>query len=301
MKIGFSSLVCPDWDLETVIAQAASLGFDGVELRGLRGRLDLPMLPDLARHPDRVRAMFTEQKVELISLGCSATLTAKKSREIAACKATILEFIELAARLDCPHVRLFLGDAPRGDEPQNCLPRIVETLCSLTELLTRTGVTLLLENGGDYCGSADLWFVIDAVAHPHVQAAWNQCNALTIRERATNSLPRLGMKMQLVHICDGMFDDRGVLQNYVELGSGTAEVDRQIEILRGMAYSGYIVFEWPKLWVETLPDAADVLPTVAAYLRERVEASQAVLTAYKGDKRAPRLARLSPSSTAPGP
>ncbi len=109
MKIGFSSLVCPGWDLETIITQASALGFDGVELRGLRGELNLPMVPDLSRHPDRVRTMFEEQNVELVGLGCSATLTAKKPRAVAASKATITEFVELAARLGCPHVRISSG------------------------------------------------------------------------------------------------------------------------------------------------------------------------------------------------
>ncbi len=154
-----------------------------------------------------------------------------------------------------------------------------------------------MENGGDFCGSADLWFVVDAVSHPQVQAAWNQCNALTVRERATNSLPRLGGKIRLVHICDALFNDRDVLQDYVGLGSGHVEVARQIEILKGMMYHGYAMFEWPKLWLETLPTAANTLPEVATFLRERIDAKQTVLTAYKGDKRAPRLPPMSPAST----
>ena len=299
MKIGFSSLVCPEWDLDTILSQASTLGFDGVELRGLRGDLNLPMVPDLARHPDRVRTMCAEQNVELVSLGCSATLTDGKRAAQAASKATITEFVELAARLGCPYVRMFLGDASRGDQPQRCLPRIVDGLRSLAPMLTRNGVTLLLENGGDFCGSADLWFVIDAVAHPNVQAAWNQCNALTLRERATNSIPRLGKKIRLVHVCDAVFNDDGVLQDYVSLGSGDAEVARQIEILRGIMFTGYAMFEWPKLWVATIPPAGDVLPAVATFLREQIEAQQSVLTAYKGDKKAPRLTpRSAPAGTA---
>lgn len=300
MKIGFSSLVCPTWDLETIITQASALGFDGFELRGLRGELNLPMVADLARHPDRVKAMCAEQNVELVSLGCSATLTAKRPREVGHHKNSITEFVELASRLGCPCVRMFLGDAPRGDQPQHCLPRIVGALQSLTGLLSRCGVTLLLENGGDFCGSADLWFVVDAVAHPRVQAAWNQCNALTVRERATTSLPRLGHKIRLVHACDALFDDDAVLQNYVALGSGHAEVSRQIEILKGMMYRGYVIFEWPKLWVESLPKADAVLPGVATFLRERVDAKQPVLTAYKGDKKAPRLTPISSPASMPG-
>lgn len=290
IKIGFSSLVCPGWDLETIVSQASDLGFDGFELRGLQGELNLPMITALARHPDRVSALCQEHNVELISLGCSATLTARRPRELAEQKTTITEFVELAARLGCPSVRVYLDRIPDGVDRNRCLPRAIDAIRSMTGLLSRTGVTLLIENGGDFPGSADLWFVVDGVGHPMVRSAWNQCNALCTRERATTSIPRLAAKLGLVHVCDATFDDFDVLQEYTALGDGHTEVERQIDILKGLVYAGYVVFEWPKLWVNTLPTATEVLPQVSAYLRERVEAKQPVLTAYKSDKNAPRLA-----------
>ena len=45
MKLGFSSLVCPGWSLESIVTNAAAMGFDGVELRGIRGELELPLVP----------------------------------------------------------------------------------------------------------------------------------------------------------------------------------------------------------------------------------------------------------------
>src|SRR3972149_732466 len=62
MKIGFSSLVCPGWGLRTIVEQASDLGFQGVELRGLRGELHLPLVPELSGQPERVRGLFAEKK-----------------------------------------------------------------------------------------------------------------------------------------------------------------------------------------------------------------------------------------------
>jgi hypothetical protein len=47
------------------------------------------------------------------------------------------------------------------------------------------------------------------------------------------------------------------------------------------------MFEWPKLWEPSLaaPDAA--LGQAQKFLRERVDAKQPILSAYKGDKKAP--------------
>lgn len=290
MKIGFSSLVCPAWNLETIVANAAKFGYQGIELRGLGGELHLPLVPELARDPEAVRRLFADNKVELVCLGVSATLTSKAPRVLAGQKGAVTEFLELASKLGCPYVRVFVGEVDRWDNQRAALARIAEALISLAPIAARLGVTLLVENGGDFPGSADLWFLIDAAAHPAVGCCWNQCHAMTLGERATNSVPRLGNKIGMVHLCDGKFDEAGALLSYALPGEGDVGIKRQIEILKGLLYDRYLMFEWPKLWVDSLPAPESVLPEVAKFLRETIDAKQPILSAYKGDKNAPKLA-----------
>ena len=289
MKIGFSSQVCPGWDLETILTKAAEFGFDGVELRGLRGELNLPLVPELARDPLATRRRFEERGVELVCLAACVALDSKNKREVDRNKATIIEYIELAGRLSCPYVRIFMGEVQGLDHRPAALARIAEAVRSLISVASRHNVVLLVENGGDFPGSDGLWFVADAADHPAVGVCWNQCHAMAVRERCSTSIPRLGTRIRLVHACDAAFDDRGLLVEYKLPGDGETEVAKQIELLKGLAYHGYVVFEWPKLWVESLPDAGTVLPGVARFLRECVDAKQAVLTAYKSDKNKPRM------------
>lgn len=290
MKIGFSSAVSPGWDLETIVTQAGSIGFDGVELRGLQGEMHLPLVAELAGRPDRVRAMCARNHVELVCLAASATLDSRRPQELARQKQVITEYIELAAELECPYVRLFAGEVQPWDHRRAALARIAEALISLVAVASKHGVTVLLENGGDFPGSDDLWFLIDAVEHLAVRGCWNQCHAMTVGERPTVSLPRLGNKIGMVHLCDAEFDEAGVLLNYKPLGQGHVEVARQIELLRGLVYDRYLIFDWPKLWVAGLAEPETVLPQTATFLRERIAQKQSILSAYKGDKHAPRLA-----------
>jgi len=284
--------VCPGWDLDTIIGNASKLGFDGVELRGLRGALHLPLVPELAADPAGVRARFEEKGVELVCLGASAMLGAPRTRDGAREEAVLFEFLELAGALGCKYVRILAGEARRSESHRVTLARIAERLRSLAPVAARHGVTLLIENGGDFPGSEDLWFLIDAVDHPAIRCCWNQCTAMTVRERATNSIPRLGRKIALVHICDATFSEQGLPREYRSLGAGDVDVARQIELLRGLVYDRYLVFDWPALWIDSLPEPDAVLPSVATFLRDCVNARQGVLSAYKGDKNAPRLAPL---------
>jgi sugar phosphate isomerase/epimerase len=289
MKIGFSSLVCPAWDLETIVARAAEWGYNGVELRGLRGELHLPLVPELAGRPDDVRALCRDKGVELVCLGASATLDSKKDRVRAQQKQALTEFIELAGRLGCPHVRILVGEVQRWDNARAALGRVAEGLISLVPVAARNHVTLLVENGGDFLGSEHLWYLVDAVNHPAVLCCWNQCHARTILERPTISIPRLGRRIGLVHLCDARYDEQGILLEYKPLGEGQAEIAKQIELLKGIAYDGYLIFEWPKLWLDSLPAPEDVLPKAAQFLQERLAEKQPVLSAYKGDKNAPKF------------
>ena len=289
MKVGFSSLVCPGWDLATIVENASSMGFDGVELRGLRGDFNLPGIPALSRNPDEVRARFATANVELMCLASSATLDSRDRKKVAANKAEIVEFMELAAALKCPFVRMFVGEVQRWDKRDVAIARIAEAIASLAPVVTKTGVTLLIENGGDFSGSDDLWFIADAVSHPAIQICWNQCNARSIPERATSSIPRLAAKIGLVHLCDAKFDEQATLTSFVPLGDGDVEIAREVELLRGMAYDGYLVFEWPKMWAATLPPPETSLPQAATFMRGCVDAEQGILSAYKADKNAPKF------------
>jgi sugar phosphate isomerase/epimerase len=297
MKIGFSSLVCPTWNLQTIVTRASEMGFAGVELRGLNGELHLPVAPELAADPQGVRAIFAEKRVELVCLGASATLTSKDAQEAARQKATVIEFLELAAKLQCPSVRIFIGDVGKRDNHRLALGRTVEALSSIAGLAARLEVTVLIENGGDFSSSHDLWFIIDAVGSPWVAACWNQCHARTTGERPTTSIPRLGRKIGMVHICDAKFDESGALLEYKSPGDGDVEVRREIELLKGVIYDGYLMFEWPKLWIDSLPAPEAVLPGVVKFLKAALEAKQPVLSAYKGDKNAPRFRAPSGSAS----
>ncbi len=290
MRIGFSSLVCPAWDLQTMVKRAAEWGYQAIELRGLQGELHLPLSAQLSADPEGVRRLFDEHKVALVGLGSSVTFTSSDRKIIARQTASLQEYLELAHRLGCPFVRIHAGEVGRRDTHRAALSRVADHLIRIAPSAARFGVTILVENGGDFPGSDDMWFLIDAVNHASVKCCWNQCNAMALRERPTTSLPRLGGKIGMMHLCDAEFDSSGVLLAYKPLGEGDAEIAKQIELLRGLIYRNELVFEWPKLWVPTLPPPEAVLPAAAEFIRTQLAAKQTILSAYKGDKNAPKFA-----------
>jgi sugar phosphate isomerase/epimerase len=289
MKIGFSTRVCPQWDLGTVVTNAAKWGFDGIELHTLRGESHLPLLPELAADTGEVRRLFADNGVECVGLSTSATLGSRNRRTVAEQKGVVIEFAELAAQIGAPYVRLGAGTANRLEPRQTVLARIAEELSSLAAVVSRLGVTLLIENDGTFRGSAHMWYLIDAVGHTAVRCCWNQCHAMTVLEGPTRSIPRLGSRIGLVHLCDASIDSSGTLIEHKPLGQGDIQIARQIDLLRGVMYDRYLMVEWPGE-VRSFADADSALPDAAAFLKETRDAEPNVLSAYKGDKYAVKMA-----------
>lgn len=288
MKIGFSTLACPNWNLERIVEQALAMGYHGVEIRGLEGELHLPLAPALSAKPEAVRKVFAEKKLELVCLGASASLTSRDENKLIAEKKALLEFIELASRLGCPYVRFFAGEVQKRDTANKAFTRMVDGVRGLADAAARQGVCLLVENGGDFRDSWSMWQLCDAVDHPGLRICWNQVHAMSVLESASFSLPRLRTKMALIHMGDARFDERGVLIEHVPLGEGDIDIKKQIEILKGLVYRGYLMYEWPKMWVESLVGPEVALPKAAEFLKAAIAAKQPVLSAYKGDKNAPK-------------
>ena len=272
------------------------MGFDGVELRGLGGEQNLLEVSELTAQPDEVRRKFQDENVELVCLSTSATLASWWIPDLARQQAEIAAYLQLAEQLGCPYVRIPAGRIQQVDNRRVAISRIADSLTSMVPVAVGHHVTLLVENSGDFPASEDLWFLIDAAGHPAVQCCWNQCAAMTVRERPTVSIPRLVSRIGLVHVCDAVFSDQGLLRDYKPLGQGNVEIDRQIELLKGLLFDGYLVVDWPKASVDTLPEPQPALAKAAEFLREGLAAERAVLSAYKGDKRpikmAPRRRRL---------
>lgn len=300
MKFGFSSSVCPQWDLETLIARAAALGYGGVELCGLLGEMHLPASSALAGNGEAVAAKFGEAGVELVCLAAESDFAAKDRRRIARETARVREVIELAGRLGCPFVRVLGGDLPRYDSRKHALIRVADVLADLAPVAAHHGTTLVLENRGAVAGSRDVWSVLETVDHPALRGGWNPCEAQAAGERPGLAVPRLGTRIALTHLADATFTEDGRLDRSAPPGGGSMDFELFLDRLRGVGYAGYLMIDRPIHRSAEWADPEQSLPAALAYLQGLAEklASIKPLTAYKGDKRAVKFASPAPSPAA---
>lgn len=297
IKIGFSSSVCPGWDVKKIAEQASEMGFYGVELGAVRDEIHLPAAPDLQtdKDIDAVRKLFADASVEIAAIASIYALDSPKRHIRERSVTRTLENIELAEKLGCPVVRVPLG-TPAGREPvEHCLARQVPHLAELARIAARKRVTLLLCNTAGFPSSRAVWFLVDAVALPSVQAAWNTVIGLACNEYASVSIPRLRARIRQVQMADAAFDAQGRFAGYRPLGKGNIECAHHIDLLKGVLFSGYLMLDWPQAQADGMPGPEESLPAALSLLLERIKHTEPELSAYKKDKYAPNLSAAQPA------
>jgi sugar phosphate isomerase/epimerase len=175
-------------------------------------------------------------------------------------------FIDLAAALEAPCVRVFGGKADSDKTPAPSEETKTRVAAGLRELGTYAGphrVTVIIESHDHFTASSTLEDVLSRADSEHVGLLWDAHHTfVTSNEDPEFTVKQLGPWIRHTHLKDsvGSGEDR----KYVLTGRGNVPVERQIEALRSIGYKGFYCFEWEKLWH---PDIDDPEIAIADYAR----------------------------------
>lgn len=293
MKLAFSNSACPELEFDTLVEKAREWGYAGVEIKYLDGQFDLTASPTLRRDPEMLKNRLAEHGQTLVALNTSLSFCDYDGKKLAGNIRKVRDTIHLAGRLGAKNV-IVCGDVLSGISRSKAIEQTSAALRELAVDAAEHAVTLLIENFGDFASSRVMWTLHDAVRFPSVRICWNQIFADTLRERPSLTIPRLGKSIGLMHLTDARFAENGLIDSYAELGKGQLELVRMLELLKGMAYDGWLCVEWPRVWQPALAAADKVLPAAAKLLAGELAKKPVELSAYKGDKNAPKFVSHAP-------
>lgn len=268
LPIAFSTLGCPKWEWETILRQASSLGYAAIELRGIRGEMDLTRSPVFAG--DRLSRSLGELQaldLRIASLGASSRMHEPDRGRRAAQLDEGKRFIDLAHRLKAPYVRVF-GDRKVQEEPkEKTVARIIAGLRELGDHAKGSGVTVLLESHGDFTDSPTLLEILRGAGMASVALLWDAHHTfVSSREDPAQTYKELGAYVRHIHLKDSIGE--GESRRYVLTGSGTVPVRDTVRVLKTGGYRGYYCLEWEKAWHPEIEEPEAVFPHFARIMRE---------------------------------
>ncbi len=265
MKFAFSTLGCPDWSWEEILATAKDMGYDAVEIRGIAKEIYAPAIPVFAE--DRIQGV--RQKLSRMGLSLSCLTSACYLFDKDNIERTIQEgkeYISLAAALGVPFVRV-LGDRdpqPGGDIDDAFVAGALKQLC---EFARGTDVTVLIETNGVFADSVRLLHLVESVDDPKLGVLWDIHHPFRyFNETLEYTYGTLKKYIRYLHVKDALLTPEGKLK-YRVMGYGDVPVTDALKLLKADGYSGCVTLEWVKRWYSELEEPGVVFMQYISYMR----------------------------------
>lgn len=253
--IAFSTLGCPAWSLERILAAATEYGYDAIELRGLQDQMDLPLAePFLPANRAATRRRITEAGVAVCCVSSSGVVAKANLDHVRA-------HAELARDLDCPAVRVFGGSLPDDLPRAEAVARAAETLRAFGDAAQEAGVTIVLETHDAFSTGAQVAELLDATRHPAVFSLWDLHHPYRQGESPETTHRFLAPTLRHVHVKDGKDG------SYTLMGEGDLPLTAMLDRIQGGGYDGPISLEWEKRWKPAIADPEIAFPQYAKALR----------------------------------
>jgi sugar phosphate isomerase/epimerase len=247
--LSFSTLGCPDWSFEKIVAFAAANNYDGIEIRGIQRELDLTKTPTFSnkRNINTSLKLMQDNNLKFADLGSSAAMHFPEGAERQKNLDEAKRFIELAEQISCPYIRVFPNDFLRDQDKEQTKQLIAKGLLELGDYAKHTNVSVLLETHGQVVYTADLLQIMQAAEHEHTGMVWDAYNMWSVTKESPASVyAALKKYIKHTHIKDAKMI--GGKEQYVLLGTGDSAIFDAVDLLAKNNYSGYYSFEWEKLW-----------------------------------------------------
>jgi sugar phosphate isomerase/epimerase len=268
MKLSFTTLGCPQWTLKQIVENAAKMGYDAVDFRGLLEDIDISGRPEFTSELKATKKLFKDHGIAVSGISISSHFAVvdlvEKKKQFDEARRNL----ELADKLDTHVIRIYGGKVPEGYTVETIMPILAENLRKIGDEAEKHGVTLALETHDDWTNSTFLTRVITQVNHPYVRVLWDLHHPYRVNsEQPEFTYANLGKYTVSIHVKDSVLDKEGK-PRYVLLGEGNVPIKRMLEMLVQGGYDGYATLEWEKRWIPELVEPEIVFPQYVQKMRE---------------------------------
>ena len=266
IKLAFSTLGCPKWELPRIALAAREHGYHGVELRALGGDLDLLGRSEFrGGELERTRDWLAAQSLEVCCVDTSCSFDSADRAERLKQVDLAVQQCDLAAALRAPLIRVFPDQVPAGVTYDETRDRIAEALRLVAERAPG-GVCVGLETHGHFAAGRAAAEVLQLADHPSLRIIWDAANSFSSGESVEESADSVAPYLAHVHLRDAR-PMGGEHWTPVLAGRGLVPFDGVVAALRRLDYQGFVSFEWEKYWHPEIEEPEVALPDFAGAMR----------------------------------
>lgn len=256
-KISFTTMGTPELDGPQSIQLARKYGFDGIDLRVSDFKGELPTSPQLS-DIKQIRNSLDTEGIDLVSI---FVYNEKGDDDPASWKVmedSLLTYMDIAADLNCPAVRMFGGDPQISIDPEDHIKRTADVIKNVFARHD-SDIKIRLQNhvgGFFFMQGKELHRLVD---DKRFDQAFSPDHCYIMGESFEKVFPVAKETTGQIFISDLIFDHSANVWSRTQIGGGDVPLLDSIKCL-GEDFDGYLTLKWDKIWFDYLADYQDSFP-----------------------------------------
>ena len=265
MKLSFSTLGCPDWSWTEILDNAQSMGYDGIEIRGIEGEMNIPSIPQFFE--ENISETINELKKRglcISALDSSAMFhdADNHPKAIEEMKRTM----DVAKKLGVKYVRYFGNNIPDLTKTDETLDIIARGMGEIHKYSEGKDVTPVFEVHGEFDNAAVFEKLLKKFSHPKFSVLWDiEHTHKVYGDNFRQFLDFIGKYVRHIHVKDIKKAENG--WELTRIGHGEIPIGKIAAALDGIGFDGYFSLEWEKKWHPELEAPEIVFPEYVKYMR----------------------------------
>ena len=266
MRLTISTLACPDWPLDRIIAACARHGIGGIDFRGLGPEIDVTKHVAFGAGLEDTLALLRQYAIELPCFSTSVTLISPGPQRWQDMLDEARRYAVLAGRTGTPFLRIFGGAPPDDMTRDEALAMARRHLRQVLKICKPHGTMPLVETHATWSSSGQLKELLHEFDPADVGVLWDVEHPYRSGESPGDTAESLRRFIRHVHLKDSSCTNGKSTPRL--LGQGDLPLGDFIKALRAIAYDGWICLETEKRWHgETAPDPDESIPHFATFMR----------------------------------
>ena len=267
-QLAFSTLGCPDWSFEDVIARGHAMGFSAVEIRGIGKELMTNLISCFqTENLPTTQTLLNRYGMKICMIDTSVTLHEQLHWDSAFFEGQ--QAIDLCTAMHIPAIRVFGDYFPADESFTEVIQRVAKRLAALCTYTQNNGsVRVLLEIHGQFNTVEVLAPLLSQMQkYPAFSLVWDIEHSY--RSYGTDFAAFYSLIQPWichVHIKDCALAGDDVL---IKLpGEGTINIEPILTCLQLDGYQGYYSFEWEKRWHRNIPEPEVAFPHYIRFMKK---------------------------------
>ena len=264
MKLSVTTLGCPDWSFAKILDEVPRIGFAGIEIRGVDGKMRAEEIEAFsAEHAEATKALVASKHLEMMGFGTSVMFHDDEKFDAALIEGRLA--IDVAQQMGIPAIRVF-GDKIDGDA-ERVIANVVKGMGELCDYAEGKSVDVLLEIHGNFNTIESVQPVIEQLKDkPAFGILWDiEHSDKTYGDNWRAFYDVVKPYVRHTHIKDHHRADGQFLLCLT--GEGDIPIADIVNTLRADGYDGWYSLEWEKKWHPELPEPEIAFPGYVEFMK----------------------------------